>query len=358
VKAANMDWVRKINRQRILEVIKHRQPVSRAMIARELSLSRSTVSAIVSDFISEHIVLETGTGKSTLNGGRKGTLLEFNPKSAFGIGMDIQKNCCRIILADLNGNILNSRTYTAVRDVNQLITVLERFLEEISDQRNRLIGIGVSVPSIVKDHAIVVDAPSLSWRNVDLSEQLSRVCDLPSFITNDVNAAAFGERWVGQDRQIDNLFYLYIGSGVGSSILTNGNWISGADQAAGEIGYTLDKCDLEDHEPYLAGKFGAFEQKIISLLSGKMTPEVVEELVTQLSVTIANVCSLLNPELVVIGGTHQQFFRSIMSRIQKRVNQYTPLPSEITCSSLSCDAAVIGAVEAIYRYLNGQIIDH
>ncbi|WP_157800168.1 ROK family transcriptional regulator [Sporolactobacillus pectinivorans] len=358
MKTGNMDLIRNINRQRVLDVIKHFQPVSRAVISRKLSLSRSTVSMIVNDLIEDHSVVELGMGESTMNGGRKGTMLGFNPRSAFGIGIDLQGGSSRIVLADLDGNVTISHSFTFDRDLGKFKTLLKKFLSSLSDEMTHLVGIGISVPSIVKDHEIVVDAPSLGWQNLNLAEELSDVTNLNLFTINDVNAAAFGERWLGQDRQIDNLFYLSIGTGVGSAIIANGGWVSGADQAAGEIGYMLENKDVNQHDTYVVGQFGTFEKKVTSLLAAKKTtPEIRNELVTQLSVAFANISSLLNPEKIIIGGPYQQKLEPLIGEIQKKVQQYSPLPAEIAYSALGWDAAAIGALEGLYHYLRDQTIN-
>lgn len=351
----NLDLIRNINRQRVLDVIKNHQPVSRAVISRKLSLSRSTISMIVNDLIAEHSVIELGEGESTVNGGRKGTLLGFNPRSAFGIGIDLQKDCSRIVLADLDGNVNMNQTFSCDHDLRKFKEFLRDFLNSLSGEMANLVGIGISVPSIVKDHEIVVDAPSLGWQNINLVEELTDITNLNIFVINDVNAAACGERWGGQSGQVDNLFYLSIGTGVGSAIIANGEWVSGADQAAGEVGYMMEKGDIDQQDTYAAGRFGTFERKITALLSAEnLSAEIREELIIQLSIVIANVSSLLNPEKIIIGGSYQQILQPLISSIQNKVRQYSPLPAEISYSSLGRNAAVIGSIEGLYSYLRNQ----
>lgn len=356
MKTGNLDLIRNINRQHVINTIKQYQPISRAGISRKLSLSRSTVSLIVNALIVENMVIELGTNESTANGGRKGTMLGFNPSSAFGVGIDLQRDGSRIVVTDLDGKVTLNRAFSYNNDLKTLKAFLKNFLNDLPDEVVKLAGIGISVPSIVKDHSIVVDAPSLGWQNCNLAEELSNVTNLKTFVVNDVNAAAFGERWVGQSRQIDNLFYLSIGSGVGSAIIANGEWVSGADQAAGEVGYLFDENDIDQHDTYVPGRFGTFEKKITSLLTAEnMTSEICNQLVTQLSVALANICSLLNPEKIIIGGHYQHKLQLLITQIQEKVKSYSPLPAEISCSVLGQNAAAIGSIEYLYRYLHNQL---
>lgn len=358
MKTGNLDLMRNINRRNIIDVIKQYQTVSRAEISRKLSLSRSTVSLIVNELIANHEVIELGMGGSTVNGGRKGTMLGFNPRSAFGIGIDLQQDGSRIVIADLDGKVSMNLTFLYDYDVKKFKVFLKEFLSGLTGEMTKLVGIGISVPSIVKEHAIVVDAPSLGWQNCNLVEELTDVTNLKTFIVNDVNAAAFGERWVGQSRQIDNLFYLSIGSGIGSAIIADGKLVLGANQAAGEVGYMFEKNDIDQHDTYVPGRFGTFEKKITSLLTMEnMSSEICDQLITQLSVVIANVSSLLNPEKIIIGGSYQQILQPLITKIQEKVQLYSPLPAAISYSVLGRNAAAIGSIECLYRYLQNQTIN-
>lgn len=357
MKTGNLDLIRNINRRSVLDVIKQYQPVSRAEISRRLSLSRSTVSLIVNDLIANSEVVELGMGESSVNGGRKGTLLGFNPRSSFGMGIDLQQDGSHIVIADLDGKVNLDFAFSCDYEVGSFKAFLKNFLDGLSGEMTKLVGIGISVPSIVKDHSIVVDAPSLGWQNCNLVEELADVTDLKTLVVNDVNAAAFGERWVGQSNQIDNLFYLSIGAGVGSAIIADGEWVSGADQAAGEVGYLLEKNDMDQHDTYVYGRFGTFEKKITSILAAEdMSAEMCDQLITQLSVVIANVCSLLNPEKIIIGGSYQQKLQPFIAKIQEKVELYSPLPAAVSCSVLGRKASAIGSIECLYRYLHNQAI--
>lgn len=353
----NSDLIRTINRRLILDMIRCQQPVSRAEVARSLSLSRSTVSMIVTELIESGFVIEIGSGTSTVNGGRKGTLLGFNPRSAFGIGLDLQGTDSRIALADFSGEIIQSDTFQFSGDVRTILRIIDSFLGTLGEEKEKLLGIGVSVPSIVKDHQIVVDAPSLSWQNLNLVRALTDERDWEVFVINDVNAAAVGEREGDSGEQIDNLFYLSIGTGVGSAIIANGELVIGADQAAGEIGYLLENKDVEKQDVYTFGRYGTREKRLTALIKGSTQSSADrDQLVTELAVMIANMCSLLNPEKVVIGGSFERVIRPLIPDIQKQVDRFSPLSTEILYSDLGEGASVKGAVSGLFRYISDRQI--
>jgi len=87
----SLEYLKKINRDLVLESIRADQPTSRAKIAKKLNLSRSTVSLIVDELIAKKFVIETGLSSSTKEGGRRAIELGFNPRSAFGVGVELQE---------------------------------------------------------------------------------------------------------------------------------------------------------------------------------------------------------------------------------------------------------------------------
>src|ERR1700682_4199233 len=103
VQAARSSTIRDINRQIVLNYVREREPISRAEIARETDLQRSTVSEIVEVLKVDGLVEEVGAGEST--GGRRPTLLRLRTKGAIAIGVDIKPSCTTIATSDLAGRI-------------------------------------------------------------------------------------------------------------------------------------------------------------------------------------------------------------------------------------------------------------
>ncbi|MCO7174813.1 ROK family transcriptional regulator [Sporolactobacillus kofuensis] len=356
VQKGNLDLIRDLNRRLVLDAIIRDQPISRADLARKLSLSRSTVSMIVNDLQEKEMVIELGMGDSTANGGRKGQMLGFNPRSAFLLGMDLQKNRINSVLADLSGTVEQKETIPFNEDLDELKTILSRYLERIEPDY-RVLGIGVSVPSIVKDHQIVVDAPSLGWYNVNLAKVLSEAFDLDVFVMNDVNAAAFGERWIGQSSLVDDLFYLSVGTGVGSAIISGGDLVAGFEQAAGEIGYMLTEEDIKQGTVYEKGRFGTFERKITSLLhTCESSKEARNRLVHLMALMMSNVCILLNPEKVIIGGYYETILKAMIPEIQGLVQRLVPISTVIEYGALGEDASAMGTIKGLLDSMKDQMI--
>src|SRR3954462_1393957 len=116
-KTGNLDLIKNLNRSLVLETIRNEQPISRAMVAKKLGLSRSTVTLMVNDLLAKKFVVELGLGDS-LGGGRKGIELGFNPKSGFGIGVDIGRTKMMVVITDLDGEIVINERFKSTNSID------------------------------------------------------------------------------------------------------------------------------------------------------------------------------------------------------------------------------------------------
>ena len=251
----NLDMIKKLNRSLVLEMIREHEEVTRAQIANTLNISRSTVSTIVEELVQKKLVTEHGPGTSTKLGGRKGIVLRFNPKSAFGIGVDIGGTKVLVLITTLDGEVVYKKKFKTSPNVEVILNIIETSITEAAINKDDIVAMGVGVPSIVdEENGIVLDAYALGWTNLPLKEILEERFRFPIFINNDVNYAAVGEAWMGSGEQSDNVFFIAIGTGVGSAIISNGKLLKGAQNQAGEIAYFISEEDVENQNFNEKGK--------------------------------------------------------------------------------------------------------
>ena len=115
---ARSSTIRDINRQIVLNYVRDREPISRAEIARETALQRSTISTIVEDLKSDGRIEESGEGEST--GGGRPTLLRLRAAGAMAIGVDITPTCTTIATSDLGGRVLEREEFPHIEQPEQL----------------------------------------------------------------------------------------------------------------------------------------------------------------------------------------------------------------------------------------------
>src|SRR5213080_1512424 len=145
VQTARLATIRDINRQIVLNYVREREPISRAEIARETELQRSTVSAIVDALQTEGLVEEIGEGEST--GGRPPTLLRLRTAGAIAIGAAVTPSLTIVAASDLAGRVLSQKEFPTDPDPNRTFSRVSDCVREFLDNQNGSIeAIGVSLP--------------------------------------------------------------------------------------------------------------------------------------------------------------------------------------------------------------------
>src|SRR5688500_5398133 len=175
-RVANRGTSREINSRIVLSLVRTHQPISRADLARTMSVSRAAVSLIVNDLLTRRLIFEGATGETVR--GRKPTFLYIDSRRRAVIAADIRASQTFVMLADLLGKPLAGIiAFPTERDpkalVETLATAIKKLLAE-HPEVDTCAGIGVVVPGMV-EHATmrVLHAPTLGWRDVHLREALA-----------------------------------------------------------------------------------------------------------------------------------------------------------------------------------------
>jgi len=235
-KVASSEIVRDINRRIVLNLIRTRQPISRADLARLCGLQRSTISLIVEQLIEERWVLEGPTGR--LPRGRRPTFLRLNNERVI-IGVDVRPTQTTVALADVNGKFTSQEVIATPPDpsvaIDELIQSIRRVSHSARDKK--IEGIGISLPGRIDDRSgRLVFAPNLKWPEVDLRGPVMKATGLEVELENVANACVLAAAWFDhiQDR---NLVVVTVSEGVGVGVLANGQLLRGLNGMAGEFGH-------------------------------------------------------------------------------------------------------------------------
>ena len=238
---ARPNTIRDINKQIVLNYVRDRAPISRAEIARETALQRSTISAIVEDLQADGLIEETGTGDST--GGRKPTLLRLKTGTPVAIGIDITPRKTTVALADLAGQILNQETFPTSPDVAFMSAeIIRRVKKHAAENKKFNLEVGISVPGIAdQTTGSVLYIPFFDWSNWDICRQIAKQTNLRATVDNDANATALAELWFGEERNRKdrNFITVLVGEGIGTGIIFDGQIYRGDGGAAGEFGHMI-----------------------------------------------------------------------------------------------------------------------
>jgi len=234
---ASSEVVRDINRRIVLNLIRTRQPISRADLARVSGLQRSTISLIVEQLIQENWVLEGPTGR--LPRGRRPTFLRLNDERVI-IGVDIRPVQTTVALADANGKFISQEAMVTPADpqiaLRSLIDCILRMKE--SCHGKMIEGIGISLPGRFDPTSDrLVFAPNLPWRDVDLRNPIVRETGLEVEQENAANACVLAAVWFDRMEEGRNLVVVTVSEGIGTGILANGQLVRGLNGMAGEFGH-------------------------------------------------------------------------------------------------------------------------
>ncbi|PSL08063.1 putative NBD/HSP70 family sugar kinase [Haloactinopolyspora alba] len=241
------------NQAVVLDVVRRSPGVSRADLQRESGLSSQTISNITRRLIDDNLICETTPGETTR--GRPSIPLVIDRDGAFSVGVHIDPARLTTVLLDLDGEVRlqrQQRTPQATNppEVTALIAdSVDALITEAGVDRNRVLGLGIAAPGPLDVQAgLILDPPQLpNWRNVQLRSDLHEATGLPVLLDKDVTAAATAELRSSKDSP--NAFvFLYLGSGVGASMVIDNQVFRGTTNNIGEIGDIIVDPEAEQLE--------------------------------------------------------------------------------------------------------------
>lgn len=228
---------RQINRNLVFNLIRTRQPLSRADLARVSGLQRSTVSLIVEDLIRERWILEGSTGR--LPRGRRPTFLELNHQRAV-IALDIHPSQTTVAVTDLGGRIVAQNVVDLPSDPNKaiqpIVAAIRKLIAAHGDKS--FDGIGISLPGRA-DPTLqkLIFAPNLNGPIHSIKSRIQRATGLRVEMDNVANACALSEVWFGDSDGTRDLVVVNVAEGIGTGIFANGRLLRGTNGMAGEFGH-------------------------------------------------------------------------------------------------------------------------
>jgi predicted NBD/HSP70 family sugar kinase len=255
---ATSETARQINRRITLNFLRRHQPMSRADLARQSGLQRSTVSAIIDQLIDEGWVTEGAVGRAPR--GRRPRFLHLNAERAGIIGVELRPETTTVGLAGIDARFVAQTSWPTPGDPAAFVTELARATATLRAAHPRISceGLGLSLPGRVDRMGRLVFAPNLGWGEVDLKQMLETAIGLPVSLENAANACALAELWFGRHPEhVRNLIAVTVSEGIGVGLLLNGQLVHGADAMAGEFGH----ISIEDEGPACrCGKRGCWER--------------------------------------------------------------------------------------------------
>jgi predicted NBD/HSP70 family sugar kinase len=273
---------RQHNHRLILRTVYDFGPISRAEVARNTGLTRTTVSDVVADLLDDGMVTEVGRGPSS--GGKAPILLDLVGDARQVIGLDLGEETFAGALVNLRGEIRRVVELPVDgRNGDDALALVFRLVEELlADATATPLGIGIGTPGLVDTRTGTIRwAVNLDWQNLPLGGLLTERFGLPAYVANDSQAAALAEYTFGNDaRRRSNLVTIKVGRGIGAGLVLNGSLFQGDGFGAGEIGHV---AVVDDGAACRCGRFGCLETVASSRAIAARAGVLARELKTPLA---------------------------------------------------------------------------
>lgn len=331
-RSGSLASLREGNRRLVIEALRERGVASRAELARATDLSRSTISTIVGELIDAGLAAErNGQPEGESHAGRPGVMVALDPSAGLALAIDFGHRHLRVAVSDLSHTVLAERwreldvDQSASEGLSEAATFADEVLDEAGVERGRVIGAVMGIPAPINRLTGTVQASSIlpGWAGIDAAAEASARLSLPVVVENDANLGALAELTWGAAKGRSEVAYLKVASGVGGGLISGGRLSHGVGGTAGEIGHTV----VSESGPVCrCGNHGCLEtlastRAVTNLLSQSRREQISTRRMLELAeggdaatlrligdagralgVAVANLCNIVNPECVVIGG--------------------------------------------------------
>lgn len=388
--------LRKLNlKQSIIRELYQYKQLSIHYLSKTIKMSTPTITRAIDELIEEEMVREIGIGEST--GGRRPSIYGLKASSRYVIGIDLERYFIRMGIFDFD-----NKPVSEIHELNQglethtdipgfLAEKVYELIEAYNIDRNKLLGIGISLPGLI-DLRSGISYTYLNTGRPTAKELMDRL-GLPVFLEQDTRSMAWGEQAFGLAHGHQNVLCLNIGSGIGLSMILNGKIYTGHSGYSGEFGH----IQIEPNGQLChCGKIGCIETVASGkVLISKAKKDITDGSITQISGMIdgdlnklnikvildaaragdqyaidllgrigealgkglSTLIHLFNPELIIIGGEMSKAADFLISPIESNLNIYTIArirkDAMIVSSELGDNARLMGTVALVMNKIFG-----
>ncbi len=371
----NQEAVRRHNLGTLLRHVHGAGQLSRAELTTLMGLNRSTIAGLVAELeslgISEHT---TPVGGARQGAGRPSAGVRMAAEGPYVIAVDLGVDRAVVARVGLGGKVLRRaqapvHSHGEAWQVGASVAALIRTVVEDAPPAAPLIGIGISVPGLVRrSDGLVRLAPNLEWHDVSFGGIVLAALglDIPVSIANDADLGALAEHTRGAGVGTDDLIYVSGNVGVGAGVITGGRLLEGAGGYAGEVGHLRFN---PGGRPCHCGSRGCWETEVGAhaiaeaihcppdkvaqldeILGGFDTPSPeLRATGTALGQGLATIVNLFNPRMVVLGGYFRSLYALVGTEVDAGLADRTlsaPLESvTLALPGLGSDSPLLGAAE-------------
>jgi len=381
---ARPDEARRHNRAALLRRLHVDGPCTRATLAAELGLNRSTIKSVVDGLAETGVVTEAVPAQRN-GAGRPSLMVLPSAEAAVVLAVDVRVEQVAMSMVGIGGQVLgrhswnlHSRTRTPGEVITHVAESAQLLAEELAVTAQ---GIGVSVPGVVRrDDGWVHEAPNLGWRDVALGTRLASVLKVPVQVANDAELGALAEHVRGIARDVTDLVYISADKGVGGGVISDGRPLRGTRGYVGELGHLVVR---PGGRPCYCGSRGCWETEVgeaalcralglpedtprgvvvaeLRSLETSPSPGPLDEFSEWLATGLVTVVNMMAPELVVLGDLFAALPAAVVGHVRGLVHERSLVSravggTRIEISPLGRDAKLVGAAELAFEPVLGAV---
>lgn len=333
--------MRRQNKYIVLDAIRQMAPISRIQLSKYTKMSPTTITRIVQELEAEGFILEGVSEETAI--GRRPTLIHMREDALYTIGIEIDCFTIRIGILDFLGKLIAfqevkcSIRHQYEEALHLLKQSIDNIMTEYQIASDKLLGIGIGVPGVINnEEGIIVSSEQLKWENCHIREDLNVIFGCEVIVDNELKMQIIAEIGDIYTPLYSNCILVGIGTGIGASILLNGEVYRGIQNKAGEISHiTINPFGEMCH----CGKRGCLSMYVSEVTLLKRTPknlniqsieeilhcvdqgeqwaiDIQHDVATFLAIAINNLVCLYEPEAVIVSGEiieHNVTFQKLLS---------------------------------------------
>jgi len=389
--------LKQANRKVILNILRDSGEISVADLSREVNLSKPTLMTIINYYLKNGLVINTGKGDSTEEGGKKPNIYKFNEDGGYAVGMIISANKLTAVITNLKSKILY-KTSVPLKTNEGFDSVLKKIIDSYNNlvnntniDRKRLVGLAIGAYGITNftKGEVIFSPHFLSWgKNLNMKEKiLEQIPDeIPVMVDNHSRFQVFAEKILGLAQEKNNIVAIQAGKGLVAGVIIENEIKRGNHYLIGEIGHMI--VDPEAREICACGGKGCFEAMVsinrilrmakekykeypdsiifnenspdgidiydvfdASNKGDKLALDLMNDAIKWFGIGISNIILMYDPQIVIIQGIFTKAGEYFLENLRKIINKISLFSikreTEIKYSELGDKAGVLGAASYV-----------
>lgn len=360
--------IRRINELNVLREIFNQAPTSRADVAKNLNLTKSTVYSIFTQLANDNLIYDIGQGSSTSSGGRKPALTNFNANAGYTINTKINNDTISCMTNWLDGSIIAYQEFPVTgKTASQRLLSLYQSIKLSKIEGYDLLGISVAVYGIVRDNH-VVRATLSDLPQFDLVQVLQSRFNVPVILGNEANMSALHIRDFTTVKPIKSAVALSLSDGVNAGMIIAGNLYIGARSEAGEVGHALyyglnsdQPVEIQDvaADSAIFTRLGQMKQTTVNIADLRRwyddedseTLQVLKDFCLSISMVLQNLILSFDPEKIVIGSKIMRAIPELLTIVKQQGHFGEDVP--LVLAKNVDQNALLGGCALITRHVLG-----